>query len=72
MVVNITVPFGYPKYQVPYYNKDPKGDHNLNNHPYIPCSPGTVTPEASAHRDKVQLGRDDAAADCRGDLTLGS
>ena len=24
--------FGYPKYQVPYYNRDPKRDHNLDNH----------------------------------------
>ena len=26
--------FGYPKYQVPYYNRDPKRDHNFDNHPY--------------------------------------
>ena len=26
--------FGYPKYQVPYYNRDPKRDHNFYNHPY--------------------------------------
>ena len=25
VVVKITVPFGYPKYQVPYYIGDPKG-----------------------------------------------
>ena len=25
--------FGYPKYWVPYYNKDPKRDHNFDNHP---------------------------------------
>ena len=25
---------GYPKYEVPYYNKDPKRDHNFDNHPY--------------------------------------
>ena len=24
----------YPKYQVPYYNSDPKGDHNFDNNPY--------------------------------------
>ena len=27
--------FGYPKYQVPYYNRDPKRDHNFDNHPNI-------------------------------------
>ena len=27
---------GYPQYQVPYYNGDPKGDHNFDNHPYNP------------------------------------
>ena len=27
--------FGYPKYQVPYYNRDPKRDHNFDNHPYV-------------------------------------
>ena len=26
--------FGYPKYKVPYYNKDPKRDHNFDNQPY--------------------------------------
>ena len=26
--------FGYPKYSVPYYNKDPKRDHDFDNHPY--------------------------------------
>ena len=26
--------FGYPKYQVPYYNRDLKRDHNFDNHPY--------------------------------------
>ena len=25
---------GYPKYSVPYYNKDPKRDPNFDNHPY--------------------------------------
>ena len=25
--------FGYPKYYVPYYNRDPKRDHNLDNRP---------------------------------------
>ena len=27
--------FGYPKYSVPYYHKDPKRDHNFDNHPYM-------------------------------------
>ena len=36
MVVKIMVPFlGYPKYSVPYYDRDPKKDHNFGNHPYI-------------------------------------
>ena len=26
---------GTPKYQVLYYNGDPKRDHNLDNHPYV-------------------------------------
>ena len=26
--------FGHPKYQVPYYNRDSKGDHNFDIHPY--------------------------------------
>ena len=26
--------FGHPKYQVPYHNRDPKRDHNFDNHPY--------------------------------------
>ena len=26
--------FGYPRYEVPYYNRDPKRDHNFDNHPY--------------------------------------
>ena len=27
------VPFlGYPKYQGPYFNRDPKRDHNFDNH----------------------------------------
>ena len=25
----------YPKYQVPYYNKDPQRDQNFDNHPYM-------------------------------------
>ena len=25
--------FGYPKYYVPYYIRDPKRDHNFDNHP---------------------------------------
>ena len=28
-------PFGYPKYSVPYYNRDPKRDHDFDNHPYV-------------------------------------
>ena len=27
--------FGYPKYEVPYFNRDPKRDHNFDNHPHI-------------------------------------
>ena len=34
MVVKIMVPFGYPKYSVPHYNRDPRRDHNFDNHPY--------------------------------------
>ena len=26
----------YPKYSVPYYNRDPKRDHNFDNHPCMP------------------------------------
>ena len=26
--------FGYPKYSGPYYSRDPKRDHNFDNHPY--------------------------------------
>ena len=26
--------FGYPKYSVPYYNRDPKRDHHFDNHPF--------------------------------------
>ena len=29
-------PFGYPKYMVPYYKRDPKREHNFDNHPYPP------------------------------------
>ena len=25
--------FGYPKYQASYYNREPKRDHNFDNHP---------------------------------------
>ena len=25
--------FGYPKYEVPYYHKDPKRDPDIDNHP---------------------------------------
>ena len=25
--------FGYPENYVPYYNRDPKRDHNFDNHP---------------------------------------
>ena len=34
MVVKIMVPFHYPKYQVPCYNRDPKKDQNLDNSPH--------------------------------------
>ena len=27
--------FGYPEYEVPYYNRDPKRGPNFDNHPYI-------------------------------------
>ena len=27
--------FGYPKYSGPYYNRDPKRDHNFDNQPYL-------------------------------------
>ena len=27
--------FGHPKYQVLYYNRDPKRDHNFDNHPFL-------------------------------------
>ena len=27
--------FGYPKDKVPYYNRDPKRDHNFDNHPHV-------------------------------------
>ena len=27
--------FGYPKYKVPFYNRDPKRDHNFDNHPHL-------------------------------------
>ena len=26
--------FGSPRYWVPFYNRDPKRDHNFDNHPY--------------------------------------
>ena len=35
--------FGCLKYQVPYYNKDPKRDHNFDNYPIL-----TKYPEASS------------------------
>ena len=28
-------PFGSPKYWVPYCIKDPRRDHNFDNHPYV-------------------------------------
>ena len=34
MVVKIMSLFGYLKYLVPYCNRDPKRDHNFDNHPY--------------------------------------
>ena len=30
---------GYPKYEVPYYNGDPKRDHNFDNHPDVKSLP---------------------------------
>ena len=30
--------FGCPKYEVPYYNRDPKRDHNFDNHPHASAS----------------------------------
>ena len=30
---NVDPFFGYPKYEVPYYDRDPKRDHNFDNHP---------------------------------------
>ena len=41
---------GHPKYEVPYYNRDPKRDHNFDNHPYCefckpqpqPCCSGSL------------------------------
>ena len=27
--------FGYPKYKVPYYDRDPKRDHKFDNHPML-------------------------------------
>ena len=41
VAVKIMVPVGYPKYYVPYYNRDPKRDHNFDNHPNIVFSPTT-------------------------------
>ena len=26
---------GYPNDQSPYYNRDPKRDHNFDNHPHV-------------------------------------
>ena len=34
--------FGYPKYLVPYYNRDPKRDHHFDNHPYERLGQGVV------------------------------
>ena len=35
MVVQIMVPsWVLYIYEVPYYNRDPKRDHNVDNHPY--------------------------------------
>ena len=33
VVVKIMVPFWVPKYEVPYYNGDPKRGHNFENYP---------------------------------------
>ena len=37
VVVQIRSLFGYPKYLVPYYNRDPKRDHNFDNPPMGFC-----------------------------------
>ena len=34
MVVKLWSLCGYPKYRVPYYNSNPKRNHNFDNHPY--------------------------------------
>ena len=38
--------FGSPKYWVPHYIKDPKRDHNFDNHPHVlalaSCCPEVV------------------------------
>ena len=34
VVAKMMVFFGYPQYEVPYYNRDPERDHNFGNHPY--------------------------------------
>ena len=33
--------FGYSKYRAPYYNRDPKMDHNFDNHPNTNSMPIT-------------------------------
>ena len=34
--------FGYPEYSVPYCNRDPKRDHDFDNHPYSLKSNGLL------------------------------
>ena len=33
---------GYSKYSVPYYNRDPKRDHNFDNHPHGDYNAGAL------------------------------
>ena len=41
--VKIMVPFlGYRKHEVRYDNRDPKRNHNFDNHPYRPMGQGTL------------------------------
>ena len=54
--------FGYPKYSVPYFTRDPQRDHNLDNHPYGMhfksselCSGSPVSTERQADMAAGQL-----------------
>ena len=46
------VPFWVPKYEVPYYNRDPKGDQNFENHLGEGCLEG---PCAGGAREYTSL-----------------